>query len=348
MCIPKTIASPESTEPVTIEYLCSDEMAVSRYLTESPFKSMELQSLDEHTDGSIVLIDMIRMYNDNPTAIGEIIQRGIPIIMLNLLPDMVQTIHDCVGFITYNENSELTGMWLHDNLLGSYNVYDYDSKALALSGICELMMEETGLEAPEGASLAYFDKFTKICGDFGKFNVRTYYYQITDTRDQNDFYLTHYTIQGICNDGYSKSLLGVRSNLESTTTWPQELVDYGPTTAPGTTTVGFDAGVTAGYSSGPTVTPGFNVSWSHSYSDVDVIDDCDFDYNLFEIKYDINECTNSGYHTLKVEPGSVEATPDGFGYYADETYMAQFCHVVMHGFWHNNFTDFTQHQTVMI
>lgn len=200
-------------------------------------------------------------------------------------------------------------------------------------------------EILEGVGGSTIYSFSHECGDFGKINGRTEYCVLEDTSDNYNFYMAHYRLQGIVYDGHSKSLLGVISDVDADSTYGQyqTLLEYGPTTSSGTTTVEFSAGVTAGYDGAPTVTADFQASWSYSLSDTSSIDHSDFETNYFNIDYDINECTNSGYNTLLVEPGlvsSVSMSGDG-NYHVTDIYKAQFCNVVIHGAWHNTFTNFT-------
>ncbi len=80
------------------------------------------------------------------------------------------------------------------------------------------------------------------------------------------------------------------------------------------------------------------------------MDRSDLDYEICDVWYDINECTNSGYNTLVVEPGLVASVHNvnGGAYRVIENYNSQFCNVVIQGMWHNTFTNYSFPLNVVI
>ena len=121
----------------------------------------------------------------------------------------------------------------------------------------------------------------------------------------------------------------------------QILFTYSPQTTVGTTTVGLDIGAELGYSGGFTGSVNVGSNWSYSYSDVTVRNNSDIGLNDFNVWHDINECTNSGYDPVMVEPGIVIRVGSNLGECHNyDHYKVQFCKVVLHGTWHNSFTDF--------
>ncbi len=120
------------------------------------------------------------------------------------------------------------------------------------------------------------------------------------------------------------------------------LYAYAPTTTAGTTTVGRDLGVSLEKSDKFSIGVNVGASWSHSYPDVTVLDQSLPGREYFKLFYDINECTNSGYNTLTIEPGKIICSPVGSNgrSWCDthDVYTVEFCDVVIHGIWHNNFT----------
>ena len=319
------------------------------------FNSTTIKSVNEHNANSILVIDSDTVTQSTLSkSITDLINDGNKTVIIKPTDDCRATLSEQLQFFVDDENSDLIAFEsLDNNTKITYSVGGFESIEESIIELYELMDSSGDSASLTGITDSYISTYTYNCGSFGKITGRTFYHKIAGTSSTYDFYLVHYAIQGICNDGYSKSLLGVSSDLHAAEplVQGQMLIDYQPTTSSGTTTISFGAGVGAGIDTNLTgsATATFSASWSHSYSDVDTIDDSDFDYDYFKISYDIDECTNSGYHTLKIEPGLVVATLQNEGaYLASETYFGTFCNVVIHGYWHNNFTNFSFDKTVTI
>lgn len=232
-----------------------------------------------------------------------------------------------------------------------FKVAGFDSEYKAVEQMYKMMdevqnekkiVESNTRDVVEGISGEVQSIFSYNCGSAGIMNIRTSYLEVEDSSENYNFYLVHYKLQSVCYDGHSKAYMGFEADVDADETYGeyQHISEYYPTTESGSTTVSFGFNVGGGYDGGPSATGGLNVSWSHSYPDVSSIDNSDLSQELFNITYDINECTNSGYNTLMVEPGlAVACSMNGDGnYHIVEEYRTQFCDIVIRGLWHNNFT----------
>ncbi len=281
--------------------------------------------------------------------IEQAVYNGTPVAVVGGGYEVVTAIGKTLGFNATSADMQAYGIRYDPeaDVQYVYSVSGFETEAEVALEMYSLMntVYSADVEILEGVGGAKVYEHTENCGSFGKVNISTAYYAIEDSSDNYNFYMAHYKIQGIANGGHSKSLLGVSSDVSSDPTYGkyQRICDYGPTTESGSSSVSFNAGATVGYDGKPSVTVGFEASWSHSYNDVTSVDGSDLETEHFEVNYDINECTNSGYNTLMVEPGLVVAVgTDGDGaYHAVDNYKAQFCNVVIHGHWHNTFTNFS-------
>ena len=182
----------------------------------------------------------------------------------------------------------------------------------------------------------------------------TYHKLLGDNDPNNDYYLAHYRFSATPLDGHSKSKMHISNNVSMTSDgYPSErtLYEYKPTTTSGTTTVGADLGAALEWSGKFSAGVNIGINWSHSYSDVTVIDKSLPGSEYFRLNYDIDECTNAGYNTLTVEPGIIICSPVNSNGSSScdvtDLYLAEFCDVVWHGKWHNNFTEETALQVVL-
>lgn len=295
---------------------------------------------------------------ENPTIADDLTQaayNGNPVVIIGNNYDPLVVVGESLGMNMFMPDMQAYGIHydVESNTEYVYAVAGFSDENGAIAEMYRLMNtpQSNSNDVLEGVSGFRIYTFTYACDDFGKISSRTEYSVIEDTSDDYNFYLAHYKLQGIPNGGHSKSMLGVEADVNADSTYGQyqTLLDYGPTTSSGTTTVGFSAGIGAGYEP-LTVTAGFQASWSYALDDVFSIDRSDFEGNYFNVDYDINECTPAGYNTLLVQPGLVaSASESGDGnYHVVDHYRAQFCNVVLHGAWHNDFRNYSHPVEVVI
>lgn len=337
----------EDTPVTVIGYQSTDNVpeALKQY-------SGSVSTEDEITaDGEFYMVSGDALI-DNSVLSDNFIQaayNGSPAVIIGGNYEPLRTVGETLGMNVEVPEMQAYGMHydVETDIQYIYAVSGFTDEAEATAEMYALMntVSENSDQVLEGINGSKIFSFSYECGDFGKISGRTEYCSIEDSSDNYNFYMVHYRLQGLPYSGHSKSLLGVISDVDADPTYGQyqTLLEYGPTTSSGTSTVEFSAGVSAGFDGAPSVTANFQASWSYSLSDTTSVDHSDLDEEYFNVDYDINECTNAGYNTLLVEPGlvaSVSMDGDG-GYHVTDTYKAQFCNVVIHGAWHNTFTNFT-------
>lgn len=136
----------------------------------------------------------------------------------------------------------------------------------------------------------------KYYNGYGWQNINTSYFPLVeDNANSNYYYYTKYDVQSVPDKGSQTCGINVYSKLSDS----HRILDYGPTTTTGSTTVGVSLGV----NSEGVVSAG--VSWSYTVSDVIVRDSTNYGTNEFCIRHDLNKDSMVSSNTYTVKPGKV-------------------------------------------
>ena len=293
-------------------------------------------------------------------SISHAILDGNPVALIGGNYSIISDLGREFGGFSGHEGAQAYGMKYVESsdILYLYKVYDMESESDIISTMYDMMcLKETFVKSnnnsrntiPGPSEGSVISMVSKSCGNFGTMNIRTLYEPISENVEGYNYFLVHYDLQAVCNSGYSKRYMTITSDIDSDSTYGnyQHLLDYGPTTTSGTSTVEVGISTTIG-TGGASISQ--NQSWSYSILDVTVTDLSDYSEEFFKLRHTINECTDSGYNTLKVEPGLMAVVDcDGDGqYHIEEEYYVQFCKIVIKNLWHNTFTNFYQYDSITI
>ena len=352
------------TNIFTSNYQESISSSLNKYTTKISSSSdlLDLESIS--STEAMVVIDESWTLNKNQTTIEDniniLVKRGNPVVIIGESPELLMKSGRDVGFTGFSEEAQIytmihspdTGAVTCISVSGDETMSTSELLARTYQMVSEALDDDVG--APVGnlsePYKTYFEKTTSK----GIMASKTTYHKLLGDNDPNyEYYLAHYRFSATPLDGHSKSKMYISNNVSVTSDgYPsgQTLYAYKPTTTAGTTTVGADLGASLEWSGKFSAGVNIGINWSHSYSDVTVVDRSLPGSEYFRLRYDINECTNAGYNTLTVEPGIIIASPvNSDGRSSCDTidqYIAEFCDVVMHGRWHNNFTEETSFQLV--
>ena len=105
-----------------------------------------------------------------------------------------------------------------------------------------------------------------------------------------------------------------------------KLIDYGPFSTQGQTTIGFNIGVEAG-TSGAAVTAGISVSYT--ISDINVHDETDFSKQQAKWWHDTNEGTIGWDKVITIKPAAVFRVPQGESMKLNFTTKVSFCTMIL-------------------
>lgn len=130
---------------------------------------------------------------------------------------------------------------------------------------------------------------------YGWMNINTSYFPLNEDNPDYNYYYTKYDVQSVPDSGRYTSEINVYTQLYN----GFKILDYGPTTSTGSTTVGVNLSV----STDGVVSAG--VSWSYSVGDVVVNDRTNYGTKEFHVKHDVNETKPVGSNTYTVKPGKV-------------------------------------------
>jgi hypothetical protein len=165
-------------------------------------------------------------------------------------------------------------------------------------------------------SFNYFD-------GYGWLNVMTNYYEIEESNSKYDYYLAHYVLQSVPNEGVSTADMCISSNLSNEN---MQLIDYSPTTVTGLVTADIDLGSIAGTdgNSSDALT-----HWQYEVRDVEIRDRSNYGTNTFYIWHDVDENAVTGNSIYAVEPGKIvkvfcESDEVAGSYYGIDKYSIQF------------------------
>lgn len=292
--------------------------------------------------------------------VDRLVKNGNPVIVIDSSPELLIETGKDLGFTSFSNNAQVYAMWYspqtgaqsccsisgYDNVEDAITAaYKWADQAVLSSSTTSSISSSSGELGPAKDSF-----FHQVCGDYGEMSSRTTYHKILGDNDPNrDYYVVHYRFEADPYNNNSKNTMDISCDVDKDYA-NQKLFSYYPQTTAGTTTVGADLGASlevsgSGFSAGVNV----GVNWSYSFPDVVVRNGSNLGSNFFHVWHDINECTNSGYDTIMVEPGIVIRVDSNLGEcHNEDVYKTQFCKVVIHGAWHNNFKDFYNTQTVSI
>lgn len=282
--------------------------------------------------------------------VDKLIKNGNPVVIIDSDPQLLLETGRDLGFTSFADSAQVYAMWYSPQTgaqsccsIGGY-ADNAEAIAAAYEWANETILLNSTTSASEDLGPAHDSFFSEVCGDYGVMSSRTTYHKILGDNDPNrDYYLAHYRFEANPNDNHSKATMDINCDVDKNNS-NQILFTYYPQTTVGTTTVGADISAAleasgSGFSAGISV----GANWSYSVPDVIVRNGSDLASNYYHVWHDINECTNSGYDTTLVEPGMVIRVDSNLGEcHNEDTYKVQFCDVVIHGKWHNNFKDFTK------
>jgi len=144
---------------------------------------------------------------------------------------------------------------------------------------------------------------------YGWLNVMTDYYKLSEQNTKNDYYLTHYVLQGVPINGASTADLSISSEIPIE---DMELIHYAPTTSYGMDMM--DVQISS-------------IEWRYYVEGVIILDHSNFGLDKFEISHDVDENGLLGNIAYAVEPGKVVKVnvTDGIGgYIGTDIYTIQF------------------------
>ena len=307
--------------------------------------SADISTIDD--EDQIVIIDGNSVVDQAQmsTDISNLIAQGNPVIVEADSAQLFDYAREQMRFSAFAENAQVYCMGYTENgsiVCHSISGYADTEEALLRAYDWATNIETTYVNSTITSGIVHDDYYSyeKDCDGMGTMSGITIVSQIEDNDSEANYHLVHFQHGGMPTGDHSKSSLDIRSDVGAYDN--QAIYDHQPTNEVNVTEVTFNrsSGAEVG-SDGIGISSNFSATWSHTYSDVTYDDQSTLGSGVFYIKYDINECTSNGYNNLIVEPGMLVkvGTADGAYHYSD-TYYAEFCNVVIHGAWHNNFRTF--------
>lgn len=209
------------------------------------------------------------------------------------------------------ENSiEKTYCWINEEINGLNVIENVPNGNSPLS-----------LDFPWGTE--YESRIDAYLSGYGWMYVRTIYFALQESNARYNYYYAHYLQQSVPDSNrYTADIYTYTRNYQENL----DIINYGPTTTEGQTTVGVSFSL--GYSDG--VSGEVSASWSYSINDVVVKDRTRLGEGIFDIWHDVNEDMNVGKYSYKAEPGKlmkVDCESGGKSGYCiqRDIYSIQFC-----------------------
>lgn len=270
----------------------------------------------DHTDAvpstDIVIIDESWIKNNDVSSeIEYLIIQGNPVIMYTSTPE------EFIGFCTENRISysfPATAQVFclkiaEDGTICCYSVdgvggsqqaltyaYNWAVEKINADGRIDDSTGVTTLDTFIGKPVQSFADFD--CGGMGWMSIRTHYYPIAETNETYNYVHSYFKLRSQPAVNHATADMVVYSDVDLATQ-NQMLVDYGPTSGVFTATASPGIGINQDRVLGT-----FSVSRLY-VSDVIVHDSSEFNNDLMDIWYDVDETTTAGQSTLQVESENI-------------------------------------------
>lgn len=312
-------------------------------MTDKITLSNNLASINDSSE--IIVIDETAVNNKQTVAddITNLTNQGNAVIVVADTPELFTMNEDKYSFIAFAENNQVSCMGTAPDggvVCHSISGYSTESEAVQRAYIWAAGLDTMEIADGTGLESTSYYTYDQLCDPYGKMSGVTFISQIEDTNEECNFFVVHYNHEGIVTSGDTKDNMTVRSDIGAYGTGTQIIYDHFPKNGINSNTVNFNAEI--GFSMDDGISANFGVSWSHTYSECNIMDRSEIGIGVFEAFYDLAQTSVTADNNLIVEPGLLLRTNAADGaYHAHDTYSVTFCNVVIDNVWCNDFRSYS-------